>query len=112
MSSTQSTMQVNITGDNMALTDPLQDHVHVQLSKIEKKFPKISNVHVILRLDKKFQHTAEATMHLAGGKSGKIFADSTSKDMYTSINALFHKLEKQVLEHKQRMQDHDRDEHH
>ena len=105
------TMQVSVTGHHIEVTDPLRTHVMDKMKKVEKKFPHITNVHVTLTLDNQYEHKAEANMHVAGGKSGKIFATSKSEDMYTSINDLMKKLETQLISHKDLLQGHDHDEH-
>lgn len=60
-------MQINITGHHVDITEPLKQYVHEKLQKLTKRFSNITNVHVILTLEKKFIHKAEA--HIKDRKS-------------------------------------------
>jgi putative sigma-54 modulation protein len=93
-------MQVNITGHHVEITDALRDYVNNKIQKIQHKFNNITNVHVTLTVDKKFQQKAEATVNLA---RAEIFAESEADDMYAAIDALIDKLDRQVVKHKEKM---------
>ncbi|MBS0286216.1 MAG: ribosome-associated translation inhibitor RaiA [Proteobacteria bacterium] len=96
-------MQINITGHHVEITPALRDYVTNKLQKIQRYFSNITNVHVVLSVDKKFQQKAEARMHLA---RLEVFAESEDKDMYAAIDALVDKLDRQVLKHKEKMKQH------
>jgi putative sigma-54 modulation protein len=96
-------MQVQITGNHVDLTPTLENYVNEKLQKIQKKFNNITNVHVTLSIDKKFQQKAEAHVHLA---RSEIHASSEDKDMYAGIDDLIDKLNKQVVSHKEKLSDH------
>lgn len=93
-------MQVNITGHHVEITPALRDYVNSKLQKIERHFSNITNVHVTLTVDKKFLQKAEATVNLA---KGEIFAESEADDMYAAIDLLIDKLDRQVVKHKEKM---------
>ncbi len=97
-------MQLNVTGHHMDITQPLHDYVKEKLERLERRFDNVTNVHVILSVEKERQK-AEATVHLSGAN---IFADATSDDMYAAIDALIDKLDRQVTKHKEKMTDHHR----
>lgn len=99
-------MQLNITGHHIEVTPALKDYIHEKIEKVHKHFSNITHVHVILTVAKKFQHKAEATLHLA---QANIFATAESEDMYAAIDLLIDKLDRQVLKHKEKMQKHDGD---
>ena len=65
-------MQINLTGHHIEITDSLRNYVDTKFSKLERHFDHISNVHVILNVEKLAQK-AEATMHLSGAE---VFASS------------------------------------
>ncbi|MBS0290139.1 MAG: ribosome-associated translation inhibitor RaiA [Proteobacteria bacterium] len=96
-------MQINITGHHVDITPPLREYVTNKLQKIQRYFSNITNVHVILSVDKKFQQKAEARLHLA---RAEVFAESESSDMYAAIDLLMDKLDRQVLKHKEKMKQH------
>ena len=56
-------MQINLTGHHVEITDSLRNYVDTKFSKLERHFDHISNVHVILNVEK-LNQKAEATMHL------------------------------------------------
>ena len=95
-------MQINITGRHVDITPALKDYVTQKFDKIERHFSHITNVHVILSVDKKFQQKAEATLSVS---KGEIFADNEHTDMYAAIDGLINKLDRQVIKHKEKLQD-------
>lgn len=99
-------MQLNVTGHGLDMTDSLQNYVESKFEKLERHFDNMTNVHVILSIEKQRQK-AEATLHLSGAD---IFADATNEDMYAAIDALVDKLDRQVKKHKEKQTDHHRSE--
>lgn len=93
-------MQVNITGHHVEITDALRNYVNSKIERIHRHFNNITNVHVTLTVDKKFQQKAEAVIKLA---RGEIFADSEATDMYAAIDLLIDKLDRQVVKHKEKL---------
>ena len=53
---------------------------------------------MVLSVDKLVQK-AEATLHTTGAE---IFADADSENLYAAIDSLAHKLDRQVLKHKEK----------
>ena len=95
-------MQVNLTGHHVDITDPLRAYVDEKIARLERHFEHVTNVHVILSVEKKTQK-AEATVHIAGAD---VFADAVHEDMYAAIDALIDKLDRQVLRHKEKVKSH------
>lgn len=95
-------MQVNITGHHIDLTDALRSYVSEKLEKIERHFDHVTNVHVILTVNKQSQ-IAEATVHASGAD---LFAQHDSEDMYASIDGLVDKLDRQIIKHKEKIGNH------
>lgn len=92
-------MQLSITGHHVEITDPLRNYVEEKIQRIERHFDNVTNVHVVLSVEK-LQQKAEATLHVSGGD---IFADDTQEDMYAAIDGLVTKLDRQVLKHKEKL---------
>ena len=99
-------MQLNVTGHGLDMTDSLQNYVESKFEKLERHFDHVTNVHVILSVEK-LRQKAEATLHISGAD---IFADCTDEDMYAAIDALIDKLDRQVKKHKEKLTDHRRSE--
>ena len=95
-------MQLTITGHHIDLTPALRNKVESKLSKLERHFDNLTDIHCILTVEK-LEHKAEATVHLSGGT---IFADAIDEDMYAAVDALVDKLSRQVIKHKEKLTDH------
>jgi len=95
-------MQINIQGNNVDLTDSMQDYVQSKFQKLERFFDHINNVHVVLRVEK-LDQIAEATLHV---NQGDIHAAATDENMYAAIDALVDKLVRQLNKHKEKISSH------
>lgn len=95
-------MQINLTGHHVDITESLRSYVDTKFSKLERHFDHISNVHVILNVEK-LNQKAEATMHLSGAE---VFASSQDLDMYAAIDSMIDKLDRQVIRHKEKLKKH------
>lgn len=99
-------MQLNITGHHVDMTDSMHNYVESKMEKLERHFDNVTNVHVILSVEKNRQK-AEANMHVTGNE---IFATAEDEDMYAAIDALVDKLDRQIKKHKEKITDHHRNE--
>ena len=97
-------MQISITGHHVELTDALRGYVESKISRLERHFDRVMDIHVILSVEK-LRQKAEANIHLSGND---IHAEATEEDMYAAIDALADKLDRQIQKHKQKVQDHHR----
>jgi len=95
-------MQISLTGHHVDLTDSLRAYVDSKFERLERHFDHVTNVHVILSVEKLAQK-AEANMHASGAE---IYADATDEDMYAAIDALVDKLDRQLIKHKEKMKNH------
>ncbi|MCW8825999.1 MAG: ribosome-associated translation inhibitor RaiA [Gammaproteobacteria bacterium] len=97
-------MQLNLTGHHVDITDSLRDYVTTKLEKLERHFDQVTNVHVILGVEK-LRQKAEAQVNIKGNQ---LFAESVNEDMYASIDDMIDKLDRQVRKHKEKITDHHR----
>ncbi|MCG8379767.1 MAG: ribosome-associated translation inhibitor RaiA [Proteobacteria bacterium] len=97
-------MQINLTGHHIDITDSLKSYVDNKFERLERHFDNITNIHVILTVEKDRQK-AEATMHV---NRGNLFADDEQDDMYAAIDGLVDKLDRQLKKHKEKLTDHHR----
>ena len=95
-------MQISLTGHHVDLTDSLRAYVDQKFERLERHFDHVTNVHVILSVEKLAQK-AEANMHVSGAE---IYADSTHEDMYAALDSLVDKLDRQLIKHKEKMKNH------
>ena len=92
-------MQINISGHHVEVTTALREYVINKLSRLERHFDNISAVQVILKVEKPRQKV-EGKVNVSGAE---IFAQSESQDMYTAIDSLADKLDRQIIKHKEKI---------
>lgn len=95
-------MQVSITGHHVEVTEALKAYVEEKISKIKRHFDNVVDVHVILTVEK-LQQKAEATVQISGAK---LYAEDTQEDMYAAIDFMVDKLDRQIVKHKEKLQNH------
>lgn len=95
-------MQINFTGHRMEVTPALRTFAQEKFDKLERHFDKITAINVIFDVEK-LRQIAEATILV---NKGELHASSESEDMYTAIDTLVDKLDRQLIKHKEKMRDH------
>ena len=98
-------MKLEITADNFELTEALKAFVVSKFTKIERHISRLSHVngvHVVLSLGKNLQK-AEIFLHLP---KADVCASSEKPSMYNSIVDVIKKIDRQMLKHKQKMNNH------
>ena len=95
-------MQLSIDGHHVDVTDSMQDYIRSKITRIERHFDQVVDIHVVLSVEKQ-RHKAEATVHVAGNN---IHAHSENDDMYAAIDLLLDKLDRQVKKHKEKITKH------
>lgn len=95
-------MNLTITGHHLEVTPAIRDYVTSKIERIKRHFDQVINVSVILSVEKLVQR-AEATVHVRGKA---IFVEADDANLYAAIDALMDKLDRQVLKHKEKHQDH------
>lgn len=96
-------MQLSISGRHLVVTAALKDYVTRKITRLERHYDHITNVRVVLAVDK-LRQNAEATVHAGAGH--EIFADAASDDLYKAIDALSDKLDRQLIRHKEKLTSH------
>ena len=99
-------MRINLTGHHVDITDSLRNFVDTKFERLERHFEHMTNVHVILSVEKERQK-AEATINV---NRGQLFADAQHEDMYAAIDKLLDKLDRQLKKHKEKLTDHHKSE--
>ena len=95
-------MHLTIDGRHVEVTESMHEYVQSKISRIERHFDHLVNVHVVLAVEKQRQK-AEATIHVAGND---IHAESEHEDMYAAIDSLLDKLDRQIKKHKEKLTRH------
>ena len=92
-------MQLSISGHHIEVSNALREYVTGKLKKLERHYDHITNLHVVLSVEKLSQK-AEATAHVSGAE---LFADAVADDLYAAIDKLLDKLDRQVIKHKEKV---------
>ncbi len=67
-------MQINLSGHHVEITPALKSYVETKLTRLERHNDRITNVAVILGVEK-LRQKAESTVRISGGE---IYADAES----------------------------------
>jgi len=100
-------MNLNISGHHLEITPALRGYVLEKLERVTRHFDQVVDVSVLLRVEnmkeKDRRQKAEVTLHVKGRD---IFVEQAHEDLYAAIDELMDKLDRQVVRHKDRLQDH------
>ena len=86
-----------IRGKNIEITPPLREYVEKRVGKITKYFDNVDEISVLLSVERERQ-IVEVTAEVRGGLI--LRGQESNADMYTSIDLVVEKLERQI--HKQK----------
>jgi len=95
-------MNLNLTGHHLEVTPALREYVQSKLTRVSNHFDHVIDVKVTLSVEKLVQKV-EATLHVPGND---LHAECSDADMYSAIDILADKLDRQVLKHKEKLSDH------
>ncbi len=91
-------MKIIFKGKHIEVTDAMRNYIEKRLSKIERHFDHILEVIVTLSVEKNRQ-IVEATLQAS---RALIRAEEETDDMYTSIDKVVDKLERQIQKYKKK----------
>jgi len=92
-------MQFSVTARNLEITPALRAYAEEKLSRLTRYLENIVTLHVVLSVNKHRQ-TAEVTLRV---RDLTIRAEEESDDLYSSIDLVAEKLERQILRYKERI---------
>jgi len=100
-------MNLTISGHHLEVTPALRNYVTTKLDRITRHFDQVVDVKVLLSVEKQKEkekrQKAECNIHVKGND---LFAESAHSDLYAAVDELVDKLDRQVVRHKDRLQDH------
>jgi putative sigma-54 modulation protein len=97
-------MQLSVTFRHMDSTDALREYAKEKVERIRKYFPDPIKAHVVLVCDRGYNHTADVMITLHNGLVIK--GVETTEDMYSSIDLVMAKIERQVRRYKEKIRSH------
>lgn len=92
-------MNVIVKGRNIDVTPALKEYVEKKIAKVVKQFKAVDEVVAVLKVEKN-DHTVEITVP---AKGILLRAQETTRDMYSSIDLVCEKIERQIHKYKTRL---------
>ncbi len=100
-------MNLTISGHHLEVTPALRSYVTGKLDRITRHFDQVVDVKVLLSIENKKEkdgrQRAECNIHVKGND---MFAESAHEDLYAAVDELVYMLDRQVVNHKDRLQNH------
>jgi putative sigma-54 modulation protein len=97
-------MQLSVTFRHMDSTEALQTYAKEKVERIRKYFPDPIKAHVVFICDRGYNHTADVMITLHNGLVIK--GIETTEDMYSSVDLVMAKIERQVRRYKEKIRSH------
>lgn len=91
-------MNLKITGLHLDVTEAMKTRITEKLQRINRHSDNILSVTVTLSVEK-VKHKAAAQVHLAGKD---LHVEAVEEDMYAAIDVLVDKLDRAILQHKEK----------
>lgn len=88
-------MDITVTFRRMEPIESLRDYAEEKVSKMDKYLDTAGEAHVVLTVEK-FRHTADVTLSIDGAR---IKGVEETEDMYSAIDQVMDKIEKQLKKH-------------
>lgn len=95
-------MQLDVSGQNIEVTDSLHDYVREKVDRLKRHVDNITVAHVVLSVEK-HRNLAEINITTNGAT---LHADAEDKDMYAAIDAMADKIDRQARRHQGKIKDH------
>ncbi|HSI43186.1 MAG TPA: ribosome-associated translation inhibitor RaiA [Methylotenera sp.] len=95
-------MNLQLTGLHLEITPALRDYLQSKFTRISNHFDHVIDVKVTMSVEKLVQRV-EATLHVPGND---LHAECADGNMYSAIDMLTDKLDRQVVKHKEKNGDH------
>ena len=92
-------MQTSVTFKNLDPSDPLKSYVQDKLDRFDRLLDNPAEANVVLSVEK-FRHIAEINI---SGDRLTIYGKEETNDMYSAIDMVLDKLEKQIKKNKQKV---------
>jgi len=93
-------LPITVTGRHVEVTEAMRDHAHRKVAGLHLDYPKIIEAKVILNVEG-HRHIAEIILYCANHIT--IEADTTTDDMYASIDETMSKIARRMRKFKTRM---------
>ena len=100
-------MQITVKGHQVDVTPALHEYATSKFERVTRHFDQVVDINVLLSVEKlkekERRQKCEVTLHVKGKD---IFVEQCHEDLYAAVDQLMDKLDRQVVRHKDRLQDH------
>jgi putative sigma-54 modulation protein len=97
-------MQLSVTFRHMDSTEALKEYAREKIDRIRKYFPDPIKAHIVMACDRGYNHIADVMITLHNGIVIK--GEETTEDMYSSIDLVMAKIERQCRRYKEKIRNH------
>jgi len=97
-------MQLSVTFRHMDATDALKTYARDRMERIKKYFPDPISCHVVMSTERGFNHRVDVNVQLHNGL--QVAGHETTENMYSSIDLVIAKIERQVRRYKGKLNNH------
>jgi putative sigma-54 modulation protein len=97
-------MQLSVTFRHMDATDAIREYAREKVERINKYFSDPIKGHVVLSCERGYNHIADVTITLRNGLVIK--GQESTEDLYSSIDLVMAKIERQVRRYKEKIRSH------
>ena len=95
-------MNLSIIGHHLDVTPAIREYIQNKMARVLRHFDHVIDTQVMLSVEP-LKHRAEITLH-ARGKD--IHCESSEQNLYASIDLLVDKIDRKIIQHKDRTQNH------
>ena len=95
-------MNLSITGRHLDVTPAIREYIHTKMARVLRHFDHVIDTQVLLSVEP-LKHHAEITLHVRGKD---IHCEASADNLYAAIDLLVDKIDRKVIQHKDRTQDH------
>jgi putative sigma-54 modulation protein len=95
-------MQISVTFRQIEPAAPLREYAEQRISKVKKYLEEPLEAHIVLSIQK-FRHMADVTLITNGYK---IKGQESTGDLYSAIDLVVDKIEKQIKKYRERLKEH------
>jgi putative sigma-54 modulation protein len=98
----EQSMNISIIGHHLEVTPAIREYIHSKMSRVARHFDHLIDTQVMLSVEP-LKHRAEITLHVTGKD---IHCESSESNLYAAIDLLIDKVDRKVLQHKDRRHQH------
>jgi len=95
-------MNLSIIGHHLDVTPAIREYIQNKMARVLRHFDHVIDTQVMLSVEP-LKHRAEITLHVRGKD---IHCESSEQNLYASIDLLVDKIDRKIIQHKDRTQNH------